>query len=297
VSLFVEPDDGRAPVLSEIDGAREAIALEIYLLSDEETIEALERARLRGVHVRVLLEEDPFGGPGNQDEIFARLERGGIMVRWNNPTFRFSHIKTMIVDGRAALIMNQNLSDSSFTRNREFGVLTTRPREVAQAVAIFEADWNRTAEPADGPLIVSPTTSRQDMLDLIVTARRSIDIYAEVMRDREVVEALKAAAGRGVRVRLIMTGSRDGSDDNGIERAELRTAGIETRLARGGLYIHAKMVLTDEARAFVGSQNFTATSLDQNRELGVLLTDRPSLSRLARIFAEDFAEGQEEEGP
>ncbi|MDQ3467943.1 MAG: phospholipase D-like domain-containing protein [Chloroflexota bacterium] len=269
----------------------------MYLLSDEETIDALERARLRGVVVRVLLEEDPFGGAGTQDEVFARLHAAGIMVRWNNPTFRFSHIKAMIVDDRALLIMNQNLTNSSFTGNREFGVLTTRPSDVAHAAAIFEADWNRTAEPAGGPLIVSPTTSRQTLLDLITTAQRSIDIYAEVMRDRAVVEALKAAAGRGVRVRLIMSGSLDGSDDNGVERAELRAAGVETRLARGGLYIHAKMVLSDEARAFVGSQNFTATSLDQNRELGILLTDRPSLSRLARTFDEDFAGGQAEDVP
>jgi phosphatidylserine/phosphatidylglycerophosphate/cardiolipin synthase-like enzyme len=296
VGLFVQPEDGRAPILDEIEEARESIALEVYLLSDNETIAALERAARRGVEVRVILEEDPFGGAGNQPEVFERLRQAGIDVRWDNPAFRFAHVKTFVVDGDVAIVMNQNLTVSSFTRNREFGVVTTRSAEVAQAAAIFEADWDRAAEPADGPLIVSPTTSREDLLGLISGAKRTLDIYAEVVRDPEIMAAIAGAERRGVAVRLIMSGDLDGTDDNAEERAELAAAGVDVRLARGGLYIHAKMVLADGARAFVGSQNFTATSLDQNRELGVFLTDRASLSRLARTFEEDFAEGQPEGG-
>lgn len=283
-------------MLDEIVAARATITLEVYLLSDEETIAALETARRRGVEVRVILEEQPFGGAGTTPEVYARLQRSGIDVRWDNPAFRFGHIKTLVVDGRVALIMNQNLTRSSFTGNREFGVITTRPAEVAQAAAIFAADWARSAEPPDGPLIVSPTTSRADLLGLIDGARRELDVYAEVMRDPEVMTAFVAAARRGVAVRLIMSGDRDGDDDNAEERAELAAAGVEVRLARGGLYIHAKMVLADGERAFVGSQNFTATSLDLNRELGMFLDDRASVGRLTRTFDRDFAEGQPEGG-
>ena len=185
--------------------------------------------------------------------------------------------------------MNQNLTRTSFTGNREFGVVTTRPAEVAQAAAIFEADWRRAAEPPDGPLIVSPTDSRRELLALIDGARRTLEVYAEVVRDPEVMAALAAAADRGVAVRLLMSGDLDGTDDNAEERAELADAGVEVRLARG-IYIHAKLLLVDDARAHVGSQNFTATSLDQNRELGVLLDDRPSLTRLDRTFEQDWAE-------
>ena len=73
VGLFVQPDDGRAPILDELDAARESISLEVYLLSDAEIIAALERAEARGVEVRVILEEQPFGGAGDQPEVFARL--------------------------------------------------------------------------------------------------------------------------------------------------------------------------------------------------------------------------------
>jgi hypothetical protein len=108
--VFIEPGDGRAPILEEILAARHSIDLEVYILTDDAILQSLEDAQRRGVDVRVILEEQPFGGGGGQDEVFARLESSGIAVRWGNPVFRFSHIKAMIVDDAVAIIMNQNLT-------------------------------------------------------------------------------------------------------------------------------------------------------------------------------------------
>lgn len=285
VGVFVQPDDGRAPILDELAAARRTIDLEVYLLSDEEIIAALERAVTRGVRVRVILEEDPFGGAGGQPAVFERLAAAGVQVRWSNPVFRFTHVKTFVIDDRVAIIMNLNLTRSAFTRNREFGAITTRPGEVAEARAIFAADWSRADEPAPGPLIVSPTDSRAEILGLIDGANDSLDIYAEVVRDREAVSALKAAERRGVRVRLIMS---DPDDDGDEERAELAAAGVEVRIENSP-YIHAKLIVADGGRAFLGSQNFTATSLDQNREIGLMIADGANLARLASVFAADWA--------
>ncbi len=293
VGVFVEPDDGRAPILAELDAARRSIDLEIYLLSDEEILQALERAQARGVTVRVIMEEHTFGGAGGEEQVFARLEEAGIAVRWSNPAFRLSHIKTFVIDAEVAIIMNQNLTKTSFSGNREFGAITTRSMEVAQAAAIFEADWRRTAEPPDGPLVVSPTTSRRTLLNLIEGATTSIDIYAEVVRDEEIVASLEQAASSGVAVRLIVSNDSEENDRGREERARLAAEGVEVRIARG-LYIHAKMVLVDGNRAFVGSQNFTTASLDLNRELGILLDDQANTARLTRTFNADFSAGREE---
>ena len=111
------------------------------------------------------------------------------------------------------------------------------------------------------------------------------------MRDPEIMDALKRAAGRGVRVRLVMSG-REG-DDNAKERTALAAAGVQVHLVNR-VYIHAKMLLVDGERAYIGSQNFTATSLDQNRELGLVLDDPVALARLARNFDNDFAAGKPE---
>jgi cardiolipin synthase len=281
--VFIEPGDGRAPLLDEIQAARRSIDLEVYIVTDDLILQSLEEAQRRGVNVRVVLEEHPFGGGGGQDEVFARLEDAGIAVRWGNPVFRFSHIKMMVIDGTVAVIMNQNLTQSAFTTNREFGVVTTRPDAVQAAAAIFTADWTRGGEPDPGPLVVSPTNAREQLLALVRGARVSLDLYAEVLRDPQLLEALAAAEARGVRVRIIVSPSADFA----TEMEALTASGVEIRLA-SSLYIHAKLIVADGERAFIGSQNLSATSLDQNRELGIVVDDPVNLSRLTRTFAIDF---------
>jgi cardiolipin synthase len=189
----------------------------------------------------------------------------------------------MVIDDTVAIIMNQNLTASAFTSNREFGVVTTVPGAVQTAAALFDADWTSGAEPDPGPLVVSPTNARNELLTLVREARSSLDLYAEVLRDPELLAALSAASRRGVRVRVLVSPSAEFA----AEQATLSAAGVEIRLA-SGLYIHAKLIVADDERAFIGSQNLSATSLDQNRELGIIVDDPVNLARLSRTFAVDF---------
>lgn len=282
--LLVQPDDGRDPILDEFAAARCTIDLTIYLISDDEIIAGLVAAVERGVRVRIILEEHPFGG-GGQDERAAELQTAGIELHWSSDRFRFTHAKYAVVDHQIALILNQNLTTSSFERNREFGVVTTEKDEVGEAQAIFDSDWQ--GAPPRGPfdLVVSPDNSRAELTETIGDAARSLDIYAEVVRDPAMLAALAEAERRGVAVRLLITDEDD--EDNLEAAARIARAGVEVRLV-DRLYIHAKLVLADGARLFVGSQNFTATSLDANRELGVVVTEPVLVERAAAIFARDW---------
>ncbi|HEV8191196.1 MAG TPA: phospholipase D-like domain-containing protein [Ktedonobacterales bacterium] len=53
--------------------------------------------------------------------------------------------------------------------------------------------------------------------------------------------------------------------------------------------MHAKLILADGELAFVGSQNFSATSLDQNREVGVVIADTSALHVLSDAFGRSRA--------
>jgi phosphatidylserine/phosphatidylglycerophosphate/cardiolipin synthase-like enzyme len=67
----------------------------------------------------------------------------------------------------------------------------------------------------------------------------------------------------------------------------LTQAGIQVRYSQT-LYMHAKMIVADGARAFVGSENFSDQSLDANRELGIIVADPTVLARLAATFSSDW---------
>ncbi len=133
---------------------------------------------------------------------------------------------------------------------------------------------------------MSPTNSRARYLELIGGARRSIYFYAEVVRDPEIVAALGAAERRGVAVRLIVDDALD-EDDQDVA-AQLDRQGVEIRLA-SHVYIHAKAMVIDRELAIVGSQNFTATSLDDNRELAIELSEPSAVVRCLTIFERDWS--------
>jgi phosphatidylserine/phosphatidylglycerophosphate/cardiolipin synthase-like enzyme len=288
--VLVEPDDGYATLLAELDHARCEIALSIYLLSDDVVLQSLAAAHARGVNVRVQLEEDPFGGGfGSAETTTEFLETAGIPWRWTPSRFNFSHAKYMVIDRQVAIIMNMNLTASAFNSNREFAVMTTDPAVVDETYRVFDADWRDV--PLQGALrhvVTSPENSRQTMIGLIDAAQDSIDLYAEVIRDDAFIAALSNAARRGVSVRLIVNESSDPLDQDVYAR--LAAAGIDIRFS-GRLYIHAKAMMFDGRQAFIGSQNPTANSFDNNREIGMIVDDPISLSRCASVFAREWLTG------
>jgi cardiolipin synthase len=63
-----------------------------------------------------------------------------------------------------------------------------------------------------------------------------------------------------------------------------------------GFYIHGKVVEadygTEHGKIFVGSENFSNTSLNQNRELGLIISGHAVMSAIAGTSATDFRNGR-----
>lgn len=56
-------------------------------------------------------------------------------------------------------------------------------------------------------------------------------------------------------------------------------------------YMHAKLILVDDTRAYVGSVNLSRQSLNENRELGIILAEGDTLQTLSATFASDWDRG------
>ncbi len=301
LALVVQPEDGRAPILDAFNNAQTSIDLMIYLLSDREAITALKNAVFRGVAVRVMLEQNPCCSNDNtmQRAVFGELQEARVQVQWTNPAFRLTHAKMAVVDGTTALIMSQNLTKTAFTFNREVDIVDRDPAEVAALDALFVADWGRTAyTPSDPNLVIANINARQKFLTLIGGATKSLAIESEEMQDPAIIDALIAAQKRGVAIRYIGSTAPAGStaplrDDNAAGRKRLIGGGASVRLLAAP-YVHTKTVLADGIVAFVGSENFSAASLDTNREIGILTTDTAIIGRLTSVFTKDWAAGKPE---
>jgi len=203
----------------------------------------------------------------------------------------------MILDGTTAYIMTSNLSrsalgGSSSTTNREYGIIDMNAPDVQAAIAIFNADWNRTTAQFNDPnLVVSPVDSRTDFTTFIGSAKSTLVIEAEEMKDSAIEQAIVSAEQRGVQVEVILPSPKSSSDSNSQGIAVLKQGGVTVR-EDTRLYMHAKMMIADGAEAFVGSVNISTQSFDSNRELGILVQDVGVLSILQQTFQGDWGDSQ-----
>ncbi len=308
LSLVTEPDDGVAPVLALINGVTKSLDLVIYELDDAQVEAALAADERRGVAVRVLLGAGYNGAPSTTPatvnaSAYDFLRGHGVPVRWSPGYFSLTHQKTLVEDGSRALIMTFNLVSKYYATGRDFGVMDGDARDVAAIEDTFNDDWKGSGsnDPAraalggnngdEGDDLLWSPGSAPALLEFINGARKSLYIYNEEMADADVTKALIDAAQRGVAVYVVMTGA----DEWKWQFAELSTAGAHVRTYADtpeSLYIHAKMIVADaggaSVRAFIGSENFSAASLGENRELGIVLSDKNIIASLVKTFTADW---------
>ena len=282
--LFIQPKDGIAPILEAINAAKISIRHKVYLFTDsrQDVIDALIAAKARGVDVKILLEREPNGGVALNTTVFLKLKAANLNVQYTKAfKFVYVHEKSFVIDDKIAVISTANTTGSSYSSNREYQVKLENPDLVQEIANVFDADWNGTdIDLKDAKLVWSPSkpsaaglvrgNSRGKILNLINTATQSLKLEQEGMVDEEVITALIAAQSKGISVSLVGTPG-PATDTYFVAGANrLKAAGVNVRWLQTNL-VHAKVILADDTRAYIGSENMSANSLDSNRELGVIL--------------------------
>lgn len=259
----IQPDDGVEAVTRFIDEATTSIDIAVYQMDPSygPLIDALTRAKERGVSVRILLSGTiyPPGSTNDNPRDVEILRAQGFDAALSRPEFSFSHWKVITIDagtsGAQALICDFNLEAGYFGIDPQYpsegdtrgmAVLDRDPADVAMIARTFDADWppykpwpanerpNLVWSPSDS--ICDSTScasayplepvgnSRDVMVSLIGNARTSLDIYAQALAEpSQLLTPLLDAANRGVKVRII-------GNDGGINTdalAKLKDAGAE----------------------------------------------------------------------
>jgi phosphatidylserine/phosphatidylglycerophosphate/cardiolipin synthase-like enzyme len=292
-SLITEPGAGFSPVYRLIDSAKRSIDVTMYEFADTTAESDLAAAARRGVRVRVILDERE---KTTNDAAYSYFSAHKVGVVWSSSYYEYTHQKTIVVDGTTAVIMTANLTSQYYPTSRDFLVVDASHPDVSAIVNVFDADYaHRSIRPSDGSDLVWSPGSQDQLLAVINGATKSLRIYSEEMGDTTVEDALIAAAKRGVDVRVCGENA-DGEYDSAYSR--LASAGVQISYysSADGFYIHGKVIEADygtaHARAFIGSENFSSTSLERNRELGLITASPAALAAIASAFATDFNNGK-----
>lgn len=315
-------------MLDAMRGARQSITLETFIWRPgricTEFIDVMCERAHAGVKVHVLL--DGLGSADFTDADRARLESAGVEFSkyhrrhwWHlkaNINHR-THRKILVVDGRVGFtggfcIDDSWLGDADSTDVwRETQVRLTGPI-VAQLQAAFAVNWKKTTgvwleadayfpalEPT-GPVVgqasisgpgEGPHRTESAYLDAIQSARQRIDLAnAYFIPDDRVRDALIAACGRGVHVRVIAPAINDSRFGRAAARSRfgpLLAAGVEIHLYHAAMY-HAKTMAVDDARVIVGSANCDHRSFRLNDEVLACLDDADLAAAHRRMFEHDL---------
>ena len=270
LTMWVLPQSGTGFLDSAVLHASKSIDLSMYVLSDQAFEADLVARAKAGLFVRVVL-NSAYDGRSENSSAASYLKQGGVHVVFA-PSSQIFHAKYLIIDNKVLYVGTGNLESYYYSSTRDFWVEDRSASDVQAALSTFGADFSGSSAPlADGASLLWSPGSTSTLVNLIGDAKHSLLVENEEMNDTSIESALEGAASRGVDVQVVMTYSSEWR--TALEN--LRSAGVHVRvLPSSGLYIHAKVICTDcassDARVFIGSENFSVSSLVYNRELGVL---------------------------
>jgi len=279
--LLSETFSGKTAILNELFNANNEVLINMYGFTDFDFIPALVNLEKQGVEIKMILEEAPYQAETENFDIRSMLKNYGIKVRWARSELFLDHAKYIVIDNTKAIVLTGNFTYSSFTKNREFGLITTDKDKVATLRNLFYADFNRTEFSNDNDnVLISPIDSRIKIENALRSATKSIKIWEQTVEAPEIVNILKEQKAKGVEVKVLMPASY---------ASDLAKSLGDSVLALPNPYIHAKTFIIDDKFAYIGSNNFTAPSLDNEREAALFTSNKSIIEELNMIWQWDLS--------
>ena len=310
-------------MLAAIEGATHQILFETYIWKSDEIGErfkaALAAAADRGVEVYCIY--DGFANmvvsprfkrfPPNMKVLRYPVYAAGWRIL-DLRRYGRDHRKILVVDDSVGFVGGYNIGSAYETEWRDTHMRLTGPGvwDLKRAFADF---WNlnrrRRIGSSERPLLLETASTweprirfhrnvprlwmfpiRGMYLEAINRASRNVWMtHAYFIPDQDFVDAMKAAARRGVDVRLLIPLKSNHIVADWISRgyfSQLLDAGVRILRYKDAM-VHAKTSTIDGTWTTVGTANIDRLSLTGNYEINVELIDESLAAAMEEIFAVD----------
>ena len=330
VDLLIDGEAMFAALFEEIDKAQSYILLEYFLIADDQIGRSLKDRLIAKARAGVAcyFVYDELGSLGLPWTYLRDLRQAGVKIYPFYPVrlgtgrlqlnFR-NHRKITVVDGRVALVGGVNIHDDSLGRNPFYGDWRdTHVRIEGPAVEgiqlTFLADYFWASDgqlPEVLDLFPQPAEDGSDLKALYVASGPADDqdngtlfflhcIHSARKRlwlatpyfvpVPSVLDALKAAALRGVEIKILIPLRWDLFIMYLAAYSylpEAAAAGIEIYRYQAG-HPHQKAMLVDDDLAWIGSSNLDARSMQLNFEGNLVVLDRDFAKQVEQMLLYDL---------
>ncbi len=332
VEPLVDGDQAYPAMVAAIDAATQSVAMTSYIFDNDRAgamfADALARAVARGVIVRVLI--DGVGARYSKPPITGVLTARGItnarflphIFPLANPYFNLrSHRKIMVIDGRVGFVGGMNVREGcilavpSKEPTQDIHARITGP-VVRQLMETIAFDWHfTTREVLTGPAwfpVLEPTgpvvargipdgpdedfeTLHDTILSALSVAHHSVQIVTPYfLPDTPLIDALRVAAMRGVRVDLVLPEKNNLTVVAWAAMAQLWHVlrwGVRVYLSRPP-FDHSKIMVVDGTWSMLGSANWDPRSLRLNFEYNIECYDTALAQVLTDVVQRKIATGR-----
>ncbi len=283
--------------------AQHTIVIQMFIWKDDELGREIAQIILdaadRGVQVDIWKEAVGDVFEFTRDFLGTKDSKNPMWQRfWSHPhihitySTRNDHTKVYIIDDHIMLLSGMNIA-TEYHRDWHDYMMELRGHGF---VRHFLTD-GEVPGALDGIRLVMNTDTRKEIrgvvMDLIANARRAIVLEQAYLSDPAVLQALIQKTHQGVAVTVIIPSKTDFHHFVNMQSAARLME--EGRRGKMNIFlyprmVHGKIILVDREKAFVGSANLMASSLDEMGEVNVLVTGRthPSIGKLRDILREDI---------
>ncbi|MDO8908138.1 MAG: phospholipase D-like domain-containing protein [Pseudohongiella sp.] len=328
VTALQNGDEIFPAMLQAIGSAQTSITFETYIYWSgnigEQISEALSERSRAGVKVSVVL--DWVGSARIDQSLLDCMQAAGVQVHRYHPLHWYNltrmnnrtHRKLLVVDGRIGFtggvgIADQwagNAGDPEHWRDTHFRI---EGPVVAQLQSAFNDNWIKTTGHVLHGVSYFPVLKTEGMMDAhmfvaspsggsesmhlmyllaIAAAETSIDLAAAYfVPDQLLIEALIAARGRDVRVRILVPGPYiDSFTVKVASKASwgvLLHAGVDIHVYQPTM-LHTKLLVIDNQFVSVGSTNFDMRSIRLNDEASLNIYSSDFAAQMTTVFEADL---------
>lgn len=282
----------------------------------------LKEKATNGVDVRIMYDGTCVLGtlPYMYPEMIRKL---GIRCKMFSPLRPFAsthynyrdHRKILVIDGKVGFTGGVNLADEYINQKERFGhwkdtAIRIKGEAVRTLTHMFLNMWDYGMDADDHspylnvsiqsdpeaagyviPYGFNPFDSERIgervYMDILYNAKKYVHIMTPyLILDDELRDALKYAAGRGVDVCMILPGIPDKKAVYMLAKTYFRTlieAGVRIYLYTPG-FVHAKVFVSDDVKAVVGTINLDYRSLYHHFECGAFLYGTSCISDIEQDF-------------
>lgn len=270
--------------LSSLENSPE-ISIQTYELTEKRVKSWIKQKAESWTQFRIMLENNKYQQFQNT---FKKLQNERSWLQ-NIKLISDEHLPTTYLHSKITLvqsgfwIQSSNLTHSTFVNNREHLFWSQNPQVLSSLQTLFNKDfsWDTLlARDLHPNLVVCNINCRAVITDLLSWARKSITLQTQYLTDPQLFDII-AQKSKSLTFRAIF------SDTEHNKKLPNYFWTWQVRLLTKP-YVHTKMILVDDEILLLGSMNLSANSLDNNREIWILLLDPALISQFKHEFAQDW---------